>query len=712
MQCSPRQARQRLLIFFAAALLPVTAYANDSVTVTVLDPTPGDTLVSVGLNDYTLEAAPGLAGWSKLTVDGEGLSRTVGAPELPLVGRGVMIPDHAAVTTTVESVKYHDIPGVLIAPSRGPIPRTQDPATVPYRFGRAYQTDAFSPGQVLTQEAPHIMRDVRGVTVRVSPFQYNAATQTLRVYDEIVFRVQQVGPGSVNAIDRTTVPSRPDNGFESMYNSHFINYAANSSRYGPMNEVGDMLVISYSSFMGTMGSFVTWKNSKGINTTLVDVSTIGNNATSIKNYIQGVYNQGNLAFVLLVGDLAQITSSTYSGGRSDPTYSLMTGDQYPDILVGRFSGTTNAQIQTQVDRTIAYEQMDHSLAAGGWNAKGMGIASNQGPGHNGEYDDDHMDLIRNQLLGYGFTEVDRIYDYFGTVAMIRNGLNAGRRMVNYCGHGSTTSWGTTGFSNTNVNALTNVGTLPFIHSVACVNGAFDYGTCFGEAWLRATSGGQPSGAVGAYMSSINQYWDEPMWAQDESVDLFTAETYWSLGALWYAGSCHMIDVAGSSGIDMFRTWIIFGDPSLTIHNDPGCSGDPPVTYCDGYPNSAGPGASMGYSGSTSIAAGDLTLMAVGAIPGQFGLFYYGPAQISVPFGEGLRCVGSGGVGVFRILPPLTADSWGMYQLTLDYNAPPLNSGAGEITPGSEWNFQMWYRDPAGGPFGFNYSDGLHVEFCP
>jgi len=156
--------------------------------------------------------------------------------------------------------------------------------------------------------------------------------------------------------------------------------------------------------------------------------------------------------------------------------------------------------------------------------------------------------------------------------------------------------------------------------------------------------------------------------------------------------------------------IPFGDPSLAIHQT--CGGAPPTNYCQGLPNSVGSGAVMGYSGSTSIAAGDLTITCAGAIPNQFGLFYYGPGQISVPYGEGLRCVGAGGIGVFRLLPPQMSDGTGAYSLLLDYGVPPLGApSAGQVVPGSTWNFQCWYRDPSGGPAGFNYSDGLSVEFC-
>ena len=64
-----------------------------------------------------------------------------------------------------------------------------------------------------------------------------------------------------------------------------------------------------------MQPLVTHKNAIGINTTAVGVSTIGNDAGSIKAYIQNAYDNSNLAFVLLVGDHAQVTSPSASGRR-------------------------------------------------------------------------------------------------------------------------------------------------------------------------------------------------------------------------------------------------------------------------------------------------------------------------------------------------------------------------------------------------------------
>ena len=73
--------------------------------------------------------------------------------------------------------------------------------------------------------------------------------------------------------------------------------------------------------------------------------------------------------------------------------------------------------------------------------------------------------------------------------------------------------------------------------MACVNGYFNGITCFAEAWLRATNGGEPTGAVGIYASSVNQSWDPPMQMQDEFADLYTTEQYHCYGTLCFAGSC-------------------------------------------------------------------------------------------------------------------------------------------------------------------------------
>jgi len=131
--------------------------------------------------------------------------------------------------------------------------------------------------------------------------------------------------------------------------------------------------------------------------------------------------------------------------------------------------------------------------------------------------------------------------------------------------------------------------------------------------------------------------------------------------------------------------------------------DPPGTsYCRSLPNSTGAAATIWAEGSESIAANDLTLFS-GPLPqDEFGIFYYGPNQIEVPFGNGFRCVG----GSVQRLSVVSSGSEGRMEYALDLATA---AGIGVLVT---QNFQAWYRDPSASPASFNLSDGLSIEFLP
>lgn len=543
----------------------------EGVSVDVIESSAQRTVIEYDVGTFTTSSVE-IRGETYKTVALEGESNTYarGLPELPDVARSIVIPDDAEMFVRVLSSHHVDIPGVRVAPSKGVITRNIDPATVRYSFDSVYDGDAWYPSELAYAREPYIMRDVRGVVVVVNPFRYNPATETLRVYDRIVIEVAPVGPGKANVLTHRPGAGVVDE-FKRIYERHFLNYASvESFRYSPVDEVGKMLVICYDSFMTNMQPFVDWKNQMGVPCEMVSVTTAGSSASNIQTYIQNYYDTNGLAFVLLVGDAAQVPSLSAAGGASDPSYSLVAGgDSYPDIFVGRFSAESTSQVDTQVLRSVEYEKLPQ--AAADWYHKGTGIASAEGPGDDNEYDNVHMNNIRVDLLASTYTDVDQIYDPTATSSMVSNALNNGRSIINYVGHGSVTAWSSSGFSSTHVNALTNDNMLPFIWSVACVNGAFTSGTCFAEAWLRATNGSEPTGAIGMYASSINQSWNSPMCAQDEMVDLLVGTSAYGVkrtfGGLSYNGSCLMIDEYEADGIDMFKTWHVFGDPSLRVRTD-------------------------------------------------------------------------------------------------------------------------------------------------
>jgi hypothetical protein len=492
-----------------------------------------------------------------------------GQPDIPTICRSIVIPDTAKMEISVVSSSYEVYENVLIAPSKGNLLRTINPDDIPYLFGEVYYNNGWFPQDIASLREPYIIRDFRGQVVEIFPIQYNPVTKQMRFYTNINVEIYADGIDTINIINRETLPEKVDFEFNQIYNHHFLNFKK-QGRYDPVLDQGNMLVIVYDSFWDEMIPFVNWKNIKGILTEMVKVSDIGN-AESIKTYIANYYNSNGLTYVLLVGDDAQVPTYYPTYHASDPTYSYIVGnDHYPDLFVGRFSAETVDQLQTQIERTLEYEQLPQTGAD--WYKKGLGVASNQGPGDDGEYDDEHMDNIRDKLLAYTYIQVDQSYDYTGTTAYIAASLNEGRSITNYCGHGSPTSWGNGGgFSNSDVDALTNDNMLPFITSVACNNGEFDGYTCFAEAWMRATNNGEPTGSIANFMSSKSQGWNPPMDAQDEFVDLII-ETYPDLhitafGAAAFNGCMHMNDEYGASGYAETDAWHVFGDPSVQVRTD-------------------------------------------------------------------------------------------------------------------------------------------------
>jgi len=497
-----------------------------------------------------------------------------GAPDLPCFATSVIIPDYDAMTVEIVKSHFIEINGIDVAPSKGNLLRTVNPSDVPYTFGTEYQQNAFYPSETVFLREPYILRDYRGVAVVIQPFAYNPITKVLRIYTDFILKVKSTGSVGVNTFVRIKTLKSIDQEYDNLYRSHFLNYQK-TLKYTPIDELpGRMLIISDASFMTAMQPLVDWKILKGLPCEMVSVATIGNTVTAIKNYVTNYYNTNGLTFLLLVGDFAQVTSPvTSSNGAKDNEYAYISGsDHYPEFLVGRFSTETIADVQTQVQRSIFYEK---TPLTGNWYSKNTGIGSEFGPGDDNEYDYEHIRNLQTKLLGFTYTSSDELFglsqgglDAPGepTTAMVASCINPGTGIVLYCGHGADDAWGTSGFSNTDVAALTNVNLLPFIYSVACVVGHFNAGTCFCEAWMRAKQTGGPTGAIGIFGSTINQSWSPPMEAQDEMVDILV-ETYSGNIKRTYAGigenGCMKMNDTYAD-FDMTDTWTIFGDPSLMV----------------------------------------------------------------------------------------------------------------------------------------------------
>ena len=130
----------------------------------------------------------------------------------------------------------------------------------------------------------------------------------------------------------------------------------------------------------------------------------------------------------------------------------------------------------------------------------------------------------------------------------------------------------------------------------------------------------------------------------------------------------------------------------------------PATYCSTTPNSATNGAVVSFSGTNDISNNNFRLLANLLPANKLVIPFYGQTQTFVPFGNGMRCVAN----PFFRLPTTTSNVFGDVDVPIDLNNLPVG---GEIGAGETWNFQVYFRDPAGGGAAFDSSDAIMVPWC-
>ena len=588
---------KKLVTVMAIVTGMVAVSQAQNIRFTLLSSTQSEAVVRVDFGTYQTET---------VSVNGEDMQKLImadaypvlkkGSPELLQTAFSLIVPEGSLPETEILDAQFTEVQQFALVPSKGKLYRNVNPDNIAYMENSDYQVSNYLLGSAVEMGETYQLRDFRGMNFKVYPFDYNPVAQKLKIYSSVTVKV------TFNSTRSVAAATKVNRTFEAVYANQFLNYQ--SLRSTPVTEEGDILIICPEIFMEAMQPYVDWKTRNGYNTEMVTVTAAGNNANAIKTYITDYYNEHNLAFVIVVGDNALFPTPTVSGNKSDNYFTEIAGnDSYPDIILGKISAETVAQVETQVQRFLEYEQNPPETSHF---PSFMGIASSQGPGDNNEYDYQHIRNINNKLQNYTYTSGYELFegsqgglDASGnpTASMVATGVNNGVGIISYCGHGDVQMWVTTSFNNNNVNNLTNVNKLPFILSVACVNGEYHTGTCFAEAWLRATHNGQPTGAVGFTGSTINQPWNSPMCAQDAMIDLLIGTNQdnqnFTFGGMFFNGMIKMLDVYND--VEVFRTWILFGDPTLQMrtavpeqlevtHNAILPAGVPSVTFSSAVEN--------------------------------------------------------------------------------------------------------------------------------
>jgi hypothetical protein len=413
MLASKKHRLRCMLLLTVCPMISSVAFAE---TITVGNKTNSVEVLSSGNEscfiDVTIgkferkEVMIGKEKYFSISLPGETLIKEKGNPELPKLSRSVSIPGDSGVFAEVLESQYVDYQ-MQIAPSKGILTRDINPKRIPFTFNETYKQSQFYPESIVTLGESYLLREVRGISVNISPFAYNPVKKTLRVYTKLTIEILFEGHDDQNTLQRKDATFNKY--FAPVYKNQFINI-------GSLVDLLDittaddiiMLVIADDDFTDEMIPFVDHKNDIGLTTTMVSMSDAGTTSDDIHNFIQDYFDtHDSLTYVLLVGDNAQIPTPMYLGGGSDPSYALLSGsDNYPDIFVGRFSAENEIQVETMVERSIIYE----TTGKGAWFHDGVGIASNQGPGDDGEDDFEHLRNIRSVLSSWHYTNIGEFYD--------------------------------------------------------------------------------------------------------------------------------------------------------------------------------------------------------------------------------------------------------------------------------------------------------------
>ena len=489
---------------------------------------------------------------SEISIKGIVLPNTAGHPNLPTESRMMAIPQGAKASLTVIRADRQVIQHVNIAPALRIQAESETPEMDYKKDPIVYSKDAFYPENPFVLEKTYI-RGVNTVTASITPFQYNPITKELVVYTNIELSIQFEGGNGHFGDDRLRSPYWDPILAAELLNYDqlpVIDYEARLRQWLRDEAYGaEYLIITPNNdaWAEYANQLKDYRLRQGIITKVYRLDEMpANNTSAMKNWFHNAYHNWEIApvAVCLLGDhstnLGQgIPAETTSHPNSsscitDNFYSDAEGnDNLPDMVFTRLVAQSAAEVPVFVSKQIEYEytnpNMDPSfyarpITALGWQTeRWFQLCSEVVGGY-----------LRNQ--GYNPERINCIFDgtpdntwstaqntsmplnYFGpngtnyipytpselggwtggSPEQVVQSVNNGTFWLQHRDHGLETGWGEPAMRNSHVAQTHNVGKMPFVMSINCLTGMFNYSSedCFCEAWMRRTYNGQNAGAVG------------------------------------------------------------------------------------------------------------------------------------------------------------------------------------------------------------------------
>ena len=447
---------------------------------------------SIDATDVTTEKGV----FSNITMDNTYPSGMIGEPSLPSANKLIAVP-YGVNNVTVEVKNYStkvyslaDFGIKKLYPQQPQVFKNQKPEDVPFVYNeKAYAVKGFVERPIAEVNIQGTMRGVQVGALTINPVQYDPANNSIRVYNDIELEVhysQYDKTASYNEFERTFSPyfagiyKQLFNWRDDVYDQHPDLWQA------PVK----MLVIANRMFEEALQEWLAWKTTKGIYVNTFYTDEIGTSASAIKAKIQEEFGKDAPTFLMIVGDKDQVAPGVASADQthcvSDLPYSSIDGDEFPDMFHSRLSAVNAAQLSAMLNKALEYEQytmpdpsyLNNALLIAGEDS-GYGVTVGRPTiwyATNYYYNAEH-----------GF---ENVYEFsHGTYTNCYSYLSTGVGFANYTAHGSQESWADPSFTVSNVNSLTNEHKYFVAVGNCCQSGDWGYGTCFGEAMVRAENKG-------------------------------------------------------------------------------------------------------------------------------------------------------------------------------------------------------------------------------
>ena len=575
-----------ILIQISMGYASVPMEKNNAIHLNTLNsgPTDNDTITIVNnITEYFIEnIIQDQTTYHLLTIPQYGIIPQVGKSLLPAKRFLLALPPTAKITD-IALVKTHNqsLENYCIYPYQPPLPEKNRDNDTEFVINETfYEQDEYYPPEIVTSSQLMTYSGLRVVQVTINPIQFNPAQKKIIVYDSLQINIhydyfkeeKKVLPWTVHQTCTAAVlnPNMISHWYTFNKNSSINRQTYNSSLdITDTNNTADYVIITPDTFYHNVTKLADWKNQKGLQTKIVNLTQIyaefpGSNTYSITKFINYTYNNWSIqpSYILLIGDVNYLpTNSGLSGCATDLHYTTLQGTDFlPDIMLGRLSIQSTSELDIIVDKLIGYEKTPY-INETTWYNKATVFYGTDRPQWL-----QTANFIKNLLSLRGYL-VNMWNENEGDTDRMASEINAGLAFLNYREHGGVTGWamaGSGGFYNSDVQALTNGKKLPVVFSTTCNTGWFDdTGTdCFGEVWMKKNEGGSVA-FLGSSRVSYTGYNDEL--AKGFYKAMFDDHMY-SFSGIMNQGKLYMYNYYGSGYTTEleYEMYNSFSDPSLDV----------------------------------------------------------------------------------------------------------------------------------------------------